>query len=966
MILRGCTPRKEVLHGDLDDAIFAADFGSLIAGDRCPEVYREPEAFFENTHPAAQLKKVVEVVFGRLADPKEAGTMVRLSTGFGGGKTHTLMSLWHLAKNIKDHKLGTDLLPAAGRPKDVTVVAIDAGKAGVPVFSVQGRSQIHSLWGELFYQLGGDAALKALGKADDPEASPAEKQIGQVLPKGPVLFLLDELVIYMAKLSDRGQGNLLGFINSLAAVTAARPQTVLVVTDPAGQTAYAAASAQLGSSLNAAATRLDDVLGRRASDFDPVGDESAKVIVRRLFKSVDSATAEAVSAKYFDLYQRVNRDWPGHLPAHAASAAYAKRIRDCFPFHPRLLDTATDRLGALQEFNKSRGTLRLFARILRTVWESKLDIDLVTAGDLDWSSPRIQADLLQRLNRDNFKATISADVEKHAGELDGDATRGVHRRVASALLLESIPMQSSSGLDPTELTLAILRPDEAGNEPAEALDHLVGVCWHSYPMAGGRGWQFRFEPNIIKQIEERIADIPFEDGKSRVLSEVQQYFQGPEFKLAAWPARASQVSNSSELQLALCEEEKLAKRVCQFEDDSDDSALMPRGFQNAILAITATPSALNHAIDRARRLLASEAIERDHKTGDSSKLVREQLTKLRPEFTKQFRLQAYRAFDRVVLGNGQVLSLDESYQISEDQMLARPQGQGGLRKFLNAKDLVYQAGDALDLHRFLKDLLPGAVPMAGKAGAYTTRAIYERFLSAQGLRLVPDASIARQTVIRAVAEGKLVLHSADGRAYDASGIVSGPAGHRQRGIGTVTSFAIDDTVEVALPTSDIAREWLREDRVRDEVDVRPPVVAPPPSRATATTWESIQTLSADRTLLELRLKAITPAAAQTFATLAQPLGADALALTITLSGDFKDGGNMNLVFNDVKLNHATRPLATTQTLFNALREGSLFEAELTLTFGPQGRAGLASALASVSESAADGITPWAQFDKPTQ
>ena len=123
-------------------------------------------------------------------------------------------------------------------------------------------------------------------------------------------------------------------------------------------------------------------------------------------------------------------------------------------------------------------------------------------------------------------------------------------------------------------------------------------------------------------------------------------------------------------------------------------------------------------------------------------------------------------------------------------------------------------------------------------------------------------------------------------------------------------------------------------------------------------------LAADRALLELRLKAITPAAAQTFAALAQPLGADALALTITLSGDFKDGGNMNLVFNDVKLNHATRPLATTQTLFNALREGSLFEAELSLTFGPQGRAGLASALTSLADSAADGITPWAQFDKP--
>lgn len=965
-IFSGCTPRPEVLHGDLDDAIFAADFGSLIAGERCPEVYRDPVAFFENTHPAAQLKKVVEVVFGRLADPKEAGTMVRLSTGFGGGKTHTLMALWHLAENIKDHKVGTELLPAAGRPKDVTVVAIDAGKAGMPVFSLHGKTQVRSLWGEIFHQLGGEAALKTLGKADDPEGSPAEKQIMQILPKGPVLFLLDELVIYMAKLSDRGQGNLLGFINSLAAVAAARPQTVLVVTDPAGQTAYAAESAQLGSGLNAAAARLDDVLGRRASDFDPVGDESAKVIVRRLFQSVDPAAAEAASARYFDLYQRVNRDWAGHLPVHAASADYAKRVRECFPFHPRLLDTATDRLGALQEFNKSRGTLRLFARILRTVWENKLDVDLITAGDIDWSSPRIQADLLQRLNRDNFKAAISADIEKHAGELDGEAARGVHRRAASALLLESIPMHSNSGLDPAELSLAVLRPDEAGNEPAEALDHLVGVCWHTYPMAGGRGWQFRYEPNIIKQVEERIADIPFEDGKARVFAEVQQYFQGPEFKLAAWPARAAQVPNSSELQLVLCEEEKLAKRVCQFEDDIDENALMPRGFQNAILAITATPSALNHAIDRARRLLAAEAIEREHRSGETSKLVREQLSKLKPEFTKQFRLQAYRAFDRVVFANGQVLSLDESYQVAEEQMLARPQGQGGLRRFLNAKGLIYQAGDALDLHRFMKEVLPGAVPVSGKSGVYTARAIYERFLSAQGLRLVPDAGIARQTLIKAVAEGKLVLRAADGRVYDDKGMIGGPEGQRHRSGGTITSFPLDDTVSVAQPDSDTAREWLHEDQPRKAGEAPPPPLAPPPSKATATSWESIQKLAAERALLELRLKAVTPAAAQTFAALAQPLGADALALTIALSGDFKDGGNMNLVFNDVKLNHATRPLATAQTLFNALREGSMFEAELILSFGPQGRPGLTSALATLAESATDNITPWAQFDKPTQ
>lgn len=962
-ITKDTKPRREVLHGDLDDAIFAADFGNLVSGDKCPEVYRNAKAFFENTHPAAQLRKVVEVVFERLANAKEPGALIRLSTGFGGGKTHTLMALWHLAENIADHTMGTELLPAAGRPKQVKVVAVDASKAGVPVFSLHGKQKVNSLWGEVFYSLGGVSALKELGKADDAEASPSEAQIERVFPKGPVVILLDELVIYMAKLSDRGQGNLLGFINSLSSIASKRPQTVVMVTDPAGQIAYAAQSASIAAGLNSAANRLDDILGRRASDFDPVGGEAAQVIVRRLFESVNRSAAEATSAKYFDLYQRVSRDLPGHLPVAATTPDYAKRIRDSFPFHPRLLDTAQDRLGALQEFNKSRGTLRLFARILRTVWERKEEIDLISAGDIDWSIARIQADLLQRLNRDNFKAALSADVDKHAGELDGEKRRGIHRRVASALLLESVPMQSSSGLDPSELTLATLRPEDAGNEPAEALDRLVGVCWHTYPMAGGRGWQFRYEPNIIKQIEERVGDIPVEDGKARVFTEVQQYFAGPEFKLAPWPARAVQVPEAADLQLALCDDETLAKRVCAFADDTDDNALMPRGFQNAIVAVTATPSALNQAVDRARRLLAAEAIEREHRTGEASRLVREQLGKLMPDFRKHFRLQACRAFERVVAAGGQVLTLDERFQVPEEQMLQRAHGQSSLRRFLNEKGLIYQPGDALELTRFLKDVLPGATPVAGKTGVYTARAIYERFLSAQGLRLVPDGSIVRQTLMSAVEKEKVVLRLADGRAFDARGVVEGPAGQRRRRPGTPTSFPLDESVEVTLLNSEAAKEWLREDKVEGGAK-QPPPAPPPPSRTTATTWEQICELATNRPLLELKLRATTPAAAQSFAVLAQPIGADSLALTVTVSGEFKDGGMLNFQVSDVRLNHPTKPLTVAQTLFNALREGGTFEAELSMKFGPQGRTGLAAALSSLAESASESIAPVAQFEKP--
>src|SRR5271157_1708067 len=125
-VFAGCKPRKEVLKGDLNDTIFAADFGDLVAG-KAPKVYSDAKVFFHNTHPAQQLCKVVEAVFARLDNPKEGGATIRLSTGFGGGKTHTLMALWHLSKHIADPSIGTGLLPAAGRPKSVTAVAVDSG-----------------------------------------------------------------------------------------------------------------------------------------------------------------------------------------------------------------------------------------------------------------------------------------------------------------------------------------------------------------------------------------------------------------------------------------------------------------------------------------------------------------------------------------------------------------------------------------------------------------------------------------------------------------------------------------------------------------------------------------------------------------------------------------------------------------------------------------------------------------------
>lgn len=131
-ILEGCKSQKEVLKGNLDDAIFSADFGNLISV-KAPPLYGNAKTFFNKTQPAKRLCKVIEAIFGRIANPKESGATIRLS-----------------GSNIGNPPLRSKFLPAAGRPEKVRVVAVGAGKAGITEFSGHGLFEVHSLWRKIF------------------------------------------------------------------------------------------------------------------------------------------------------------------------------------------------------------------------------------------------------------------------------------------------------------------------------------------------------------------------------------------------------------------------------------------------------------------------------------------------------------------------------------------------------------------------------------------------------------------------------------------------------------------------------------------------------------------------------------------------------------------------------------------------------------------------------------------------
>jgi hypothetical protein len=959
-ILDTCVVREEVRKGDLEDALFAADFGHVLEG-RARDVYQDPVRFFRNTHPAKDLCKITKAVFGRLNNPAEPGACLRLSTGFGGGKTHTLIALWHLANNIADPNIGAELLEPSDRPASVRVAGIDGEKLGVPIARMHPDASPRSLWGELAYQLGGKQLLAEFQQFDDIEASPPADLVRKMLDRGePVLILLDEVVKYMVRFPMGAAKNLLSFIGLLSAEVAARPRTMLVITDPAAQAAYAAAAAELAEELEAAKL-LDDELGRRSSDYDPIGQEAARVVARRLFESVDPQAADEAAREFVAAYRRIAESASDALPSDVTTEAYAQRMRECYPFHPRLVETAQDRLGALPAFNKSRGTLRLFARILRQLLEDQADIPLITAGDVPVEAGRIQADLLQRLNRDQFSAAVRSDCVTHASALDAEYQTDYHQRVARALLIESLPMNANAAMDRREIALATLRPDAAGHEPGEALDRLLSVAWYLYADSTGRRFQFRVEPNVNKRIVEVADEIPEDDARASVLTRVQRHYGGATFKLSAFPASPRAVPESAELKLALCDSEELAEAVCAFTDNADPDRPERRAFRNAILALAPTKQSLEEAVRVARRLMAAERIEEEAKRAEPrDKPTLQQLDKYLPSLRKQAQVRACRAFTRVFLQDRQPLTLDESYLVPEDGALGDVKGQQSLMKFLEDKSLIFKVNESIGLDLLCAELLPGATPSKEHAGAVTASSLHERALSSPRLRLMRRADPVRDAVLKGVRDGRLAVRLANGDCYDKDGCVGGPDGTRHRQVKALTTLTLSHDVLIAPMDAPCIAAWFATN------DAPPPV--PPPSQipfgATADDWDTALEYASKRRLLKLTLRAQDPAAARTLLTLAQPFGARAMRLTVTAQGELKDGGDALLQISGARPSSAVKPLDTAAMFRRALSdENANYEAEMVLDFGEGGADQAAARLEQARQKAGDAVSPLAEFSE---
>ncbi|MBU6290024.1 MAG: DUF499 domain-containing protein, partial [Chloroflexi bacterium] len=631
-------PRMDVLGEDLEDAIYAASLDAVARRKDAPPVYGDAATFFKNTHPSRNLKAVARTIFGHLNDRSSPGVAVRLNTGFGGGKTHALIALWHLANNSGNPDLGNDIIEAEQRPARVAVAAIDGQSLGANAVALREGRWLRTLWHELAWQLGGAEALARLDALtpDDPARLPAYDVTAGILPDGPVLILLDEIVLYIAA---QGGANApeatttLLFLRQLMAIANARPGLAVVITDPGAQAGYGGLTEQLDSERlqrimverNMTAAQAAEAVGeaqqiiapeaaRAVEEVDPVGDESVAVLTRRLFDVINAEAARAAADAYADTYDRVRADHPHLIPAEAVPPGYRAEIAAAYPFHPRLLRIVSERLQAIPAFQRSRGTLRLFARIVKQVWQGDGDVSIITAGDLDLRVPSTRAELLDRLQRTAFVPAVNADVFGHAPELDSRfATGDVHARVARALLLESLQINPPVFVDVADLTLATLRPSDVGTEPLEAVRRLAETAWHVLDL-GGNKYRFSVEASVVRLLEEEVQRTAEADARAPVRIAVQEYFGTTPLNRILWPRDAAMVGAATSGTLALCDDLDLAKDVVTYQDApsrTDPHASRTRRlYRNTIVAVAPRADLAETAYHLARRHLAALVLKK--------------------------------------------------------------------------------------------------------------------------------------------------------------------------------------------------------------------------------------------------------------------------------------------------------------------------------------------------------------------
>jgi hypothetical protein len=667
------TPREDLREGKpLDAAEFAVHLDQVRDG-RAPAVYQKPKHFFERTFLTKGLTDLAGEVLRRLSGERtETSAVFNMTTQFGGGKTHSLTLLYHLAtsgpKAMEWQGVARLLEVAKQKAIPHAKVAVFVGTEFDPIAGrggADGTPVRRTPWGEIAFQVGGGKALAVLSEHEKQGIAPGGDVIRQFLPKDqPVLILMDELMNFVSRSRKSGMASqLYSFVHNLSEEARGRDTMVLAVSIPASELEMSAEDQSDYERFKKLLDRVGKAVMMSAAS------ETSEIIRRRLFEWDEKAVAAdgrvlldrdaiATCAEFGNWVKDHKHQVAEQFPFDHAQEAFAAS----YPFHPTVLSVFERKWQVLPRFQQTRGVLRLLAfwvaRAYQEGFKGGHRDPLIGLGTAPLDESQFRAAIFEQLGEHRLEAAVTTDIsgkkDSHAVRLDKETLEVIgqarlHRKVATTIFFESNGGMARAEATIPEIRLAVAEPEMDIGNVETALDGLTEACY--YLTVERNRYYFSSKENLNKRYVDRRANINISDIQGRIRAEIQRvYADSTEVERIFFPEHSNQVPDRPAVTLVVLSpdmslEEGSSKTFIEaLVRECGNSA---RTFKSALIFCVA--QAVGPLQEEARRLLAWEEIQDELTSISIDDSQRSQLVENIKKAQRDLRESVWRTYKNVLL-----------------------------------------------------------------------------------------------------------------------------------------------------------------------------------------------------------------------------------------------------------------------------------------------------------------------------
>ena len=627
-------PNNDVALGTFEVAEFAADLQQVHDGRADATEYGNPVSFFNQTYITPGIRTLLVNSLKRLAG-NGGDPVIQTKTGFGGGKTHSLIALYHLVKssdalinpppNNEEHQHTSEEIkgimqeakwhPTPDKPPSVAVLdGTFLATTDLTVIKETG-DPLNTLWGVMAYQLGGQEAYEIVGEAAREGTAPGGRQLDQLLEHvGPCVILMDELVAYVRNAGE-AQDNIYTFMQVLTQSVRRSNNATLVVTLPES---VVEAGAEGGAE---ALSRLDSILGRIEAVWEPLEvHEAFEVVRRRLFGRIkDEAARDRVCETFSRMYANARRDYPEEV----SEPRYLERMKACYPIHPEIFDRLYSDWSSIPRFQRTRAVLRMMANCINRLYLREDPSPLIMPANFTLSDPELSNEFLPLLDGEWRPVLTEVDSDgSRTDNIDRNVQRfsnigGAARRIARTVFLGSASSGAVRGIDARRIHLGVVLPGQGVSVYKEALGQMNGALYYLY--SSDDRYYFHAEENLNKVATDRADTLSDREVEECIIAQLQEAARSGRQRRAevlVCPENSDDVKDLDTVQLVILPPDKALPNRSRENDEAAAAAQdillnrgdAPRIHRNGLLFLTARNDEIRTLRSSARTYLAWHSI----------------------------------------------------------------------------------------------------------------------------------------------------------------------------------------------------------------------------------------------------------------------------------------------------------------------------------------------------------------------